>query len=117
MCPMTQVTTPLTLAVRARFYDGLADPSRLAILQALREGSELCVTEVATRSGLTQSNASRHLACLRDCGLVEARAEWRHVHYRLAPGVQALLDANDAFIAQVADQIAACTRPEMRRPA
>ena len=109
--------TVLTLELRARFFDGLADPTRLAILQALREGGELCVNDVAARAGLGQSSASRHLACLRDCGLVEARAEWRHVHYRLAPGVRPLLDANDAFIARVAVQTAACTRPETRRPA
>jgi DNA-binding transcriptional ArsR family regulator len=109
---MAQVIAQADLAVRARFFRGLADPSRLAILDALREG-ERTVGEVAAAAGLMLSNASRHLACLRDCGLVEARQDWRHVFYRLADGVADLLAANDAFLERVAERVAACERPEM----
>lgn len=112
ICLMTQVSTHLTPAVRARFFHGLADPARIAILDALRAG-ERTAGEVAQRAGLSPSNASRHLACLKDCGLVEARPEWRFVYYRLAAGVADLLAANDAFIEQVGERVAACTRPEM----
>ena len=112
ICIMTQTMASLDLRVRARFFHGLADPSRLAILDALREG-ERTAGDVAAVAGLPPSNTSRHLACLKDCGLIEARQEWRHVYYRLAPGVAELLAANDAFIDQVAEQIAACERPEM----
>lgn len=110
---MAQVIAPVDLAVRARFFHGLADRSRLAILDALRDG-ERSAGEVAAAAGLTPSNASRHLACLKDCGLVEARQDWRHVYYRLADGVAELLAANDAFIDRVAERVAACERPEMR---
>ena len=106
------MSTPVEPAVRARFFRGLADPSRLAILDALREG-ERSAGQVAVRAGLTPSNASRHLACLRECGLVEARQDWRHVYYRLADGVADLLAANDAFVERVAERLAACERPEM----
>ena len=99
--------------MRARFFAGLADPARLALLEALKRG-ELTAGEAAATSGLSPSNASQHLACLRDCGLVDSRQEWRHVYYRLADGVGAVLEVNDAFIAGVADRIAACQRPEMR---
>lgn len=109
---MTQ-STRADVSIRARFFHGLADPSRLAILDALRDG-ERTAGEVAAAAGLTPSNASRHLACLRDCGLVEARQEWRHVYYRLADGVATLLDASETFIERVAERIAACERPEMR---
>jgi ArsR family transcriptional regulator, cadmium/lead-responsive transcriptional repressor len=98
--------------LRARFFHGLADPSRLAILDTLR-GGERTSGDVAAAAGLTVSNASRHLACLRDCGLVEARQEWRHVHYRLAEGVNDLLAASDAFIERAAERVPACARPEM----
>jgi DNA-binding transcriptional ArsR family regulator len=101
--------------VRARFFDGLADPARLALLDALRAG-EMTAGEAATAANLSPSNASKHLACLRDCGLVESRQEWRYVHYALATGVGQLLDVHDVFIEQVADRVAACQRPEMRRP-
>jgi DNA-binding transcriptional ArsR family regulator len=57
------------LAVQARLFRGLAESSRLALLQALRDG-ERTVGELVALTGLSQSNASGHLACLRDCGLV-----------------------------------------------
>lgn len=109
---MTQSTIALNPTLRARFFHGLADPSRLAILDTLRAG-ERTAGEVALAAGLSPSNASRHLACLRDCGLVESRTEWRSVHYRLADGVDTLLVTTEAFIAGVAERITACIRPEM----
>ena len=109
---MTQLIPRVDVSLRARFFHGLADPSRLAILDALRDG-EHTAGEVARIAGLSPSNASRHLSCLRDCGLVEGRQDWRHVHYRLAEGVLDLLDANEGFLERVAERVAACTRPEM----
>lgn len=109
---MTQIITRPAIGVQAKFFRGLGDPSRLAILTALREG-ESTVGEVATAARLSVSNTSRHLACLRDCGLVEARQEWRRVYYRLAPDVGEVLAVNETFIARVAALIEACTRPEM----
>ena len=106
------MTTAVDPGIRTRFFHGLADPSRLAILEALRDG-ERTAGEVAAAARLTPSNASRHLACLRDCGLVEARRDWRHVHYRLAHGVAELLAVADAFLSDVAERVAACQRPEM----
>ena len=111
---MAQTMASVRLPVRARFFDGLADPARLALLEALRRG-ERTAGEIAAAVVLSPSNASKHLACLRACGLVESRQDWRHVYYCLATGVSELLDANDLFIERVADRIAACQRPEMRR--
>ena len=111
---MPQVIIRLPLRVRARFFDGLADPARLALLDALRAG-ELTASDAATAACISPSNASKHLACLRECGLVESRQDWRHVYYRLAQGVNQMLDANDAFIERVADRIAACQQPKMRQ--
>jgi DNA-binding transcriptional ArsR family regulator len=104
----------LTPALRARFYHSLAEPSRLAILDALRDG-ERAAGDIAQAAGIPPSTASRHLACLRECGLVESRQVWRTVHYRLADGVAPLLAANDRFVETVAGRIAACAHPEMRR--
>ncbi len=112
ICSIAQLIARADPVVRARFFHGLADPSRLAILDALRDG-EKTAGEVATSARLSPGNASRHLACLKDCGLVEARQDWRHVHYRLAEGVAELLSANEAFIDRVAERVAACNRPEM----
>lgn len=112
---MTRTTARLDVAVRAGFFRGLADPSRLAILEALRE-SERSAGEVAAAAGLTPSNASKHLACLRDCGLVEARQEWRTVYYRLAgEHVAHLLNEADLVLDVIAERVVACRRPEMGR--
>ena len=104
---MAVVTDP-GMALRAKFFRGFADPSRLTILEALRE-REHTVSELVAHTGLTQSNVSGHLACLRECGLVESRQEWRHVHYRLAdPRVAALLQAADALVSDTAERVYAC---------
>lgn len=100
------------LAHLAKFYRGLADPSRLSILTSLQAG-ERTSGEVAASLGLSPSNASRHLSCLRDCGLVESRQEWRTVYYRLTPGVGPLLEHNSAIAADLAERIAACENPAM----
>ena len=110
---VTQTIAEVPVRLRARFFGGLADPARLALLEALRHG-ELAAGDAAVAAGLSVSNASKHLACLRECGLVDSRQEWRRVYYRLAEGIPQMLDANDAFIARVADRIAACERPEMK---
>jgi len=109
---MEQTITRANSWVRARFFRSLADPSRLAILDALQDG-EQTAGEVASKAGISPSNASRHVACLKDCGLVEARQAWRHVYYRLADGVAELLSTNEAFIERVAGLVASCDRPEM----
>lgn len=97
-----------SMLLRAKFFRGFADPSRLAILEALR-ANEQTVTELVASTGLTQSNVSGHLACLRDCGLVDSRQEWRHVHYRLADErVADLLLAAEGILATTAQRIYAC---------
>jgi len=60
----------------------LGDESRVRILEALRAG-ELCVCQIVAMLGLAPSTVSRHLALLRDAGLVEARKQGRWVYYRL----------------------------------
>src|SRR5438270_9811952 len=109
---MAQVMGRTPVRIRARFFEGLADPARLVLLDALRDG-ERTAGDAATVSGLSPSNASKHLACLRECGLVESRQDWRRVYYRLSDGVARILDAHDALVEHVADTIAACERPEM----
>jgi DNA-binding transcriptional ArsR family regulator len=67
----------------ARVGRALADPTRCRILIALLDG----VTypgQIANGLGLTRSNVSNHLACLRGCGLVVATYEGRQVRYALA---------------------------------
>lgn len=107
------------LDLTAKLFRGFADPSRLAILETLRSG-ERCVSDVVTATGLTQSNVSGHLTCLKDCGLVVSRQEGRYVYYRLTdPEVEAVLGSAAAILGRLASQIAACvnyTAPEGPAP-
>lgn len=65
-----------------RLFGALSDVSRIRILNALG-GGELCVCDIVELLDLPQSTASRHLAILREEGLVEADRRGRFVHYRL----------------------------------
>lgn len=56
----------------ACLFRGVGDPSRVAILRHLLLG-EHRVVELTAHLGLAQSTVSKHLFCLRDCGLVESR--------------------------------------------
>jgi ArsR family transcriptional regulator len=61
----------------------LADETRLRIVALLAHG-ELCVCHVEDALGLSQPNASRQLAVLRNGGVVESRRDGTWVYYRLA---------------------------------
>ena len=67
---------------RARIAKALAHPSRLLMLDALGE-KELCVGELTKLVGADQTTVSKHLAILRNAGLVEDRRSGVLVHYRL----------------------------------
>lgn len=67
-----------------RLFHLLADETRLRSILLLHAEGRLCVCELVHALGLSQPKISRHLAQLRDGGLVidERRGQW--VHYRLA---------------------------------
>jgi len=67
-----------------RMFKTLADPTRLRIL-ALLEREELAVQELMEALGMAQSRVSRHLAILREAGLVQDRRDGTFVFYRFAP--------------------------------
>lgn len=67
----------------ARIGKALASPHRLEILDVLAQG-ERTVESLASETGLSIANASRHLQQLRQAQLVQARREGLFVHYRLA---------------------------------
>lgn len=63
-------------------FRSLVDPARLAIMLRLGRG-EARVVDLTRRLGLAQSTVSEHLACLRDCCLIDSRAEGRQSYHRL----------------------------------
>ena len=92
----------------ATLFRGLADPARLSCFLAVREHPRT-VSEVVAATHFSQPNVSKHLACLRDCGLVRAERSGRFICYQLAhPHVEALLQAAEILLAEVGGQVAAC---------
>ena len=106
---MPDTLSAQSVSLKAKLFRGLADPSRLSILEALREDAR-SVGELVTATGLTQPNTSNHLACLLDCGLVEREQQGRRVIYRLGIGVDDLLAMTDELLGQTATGVEACRR-------
>jgi ArsR family transcriptional regulator len=65
----------------------LAEPTRLAALRILWDGSEHCVCELMDRLGASQSRMSRHMGALKAAGLVTDRRDAQWVRYRIRPGL------------------------------
>lgn len=105
------------VTLKAKLFRGFADPSRLAILEALRDGPRT-VSELVAATGLSQSNTSNHLACLRDCGLVAATQRGRFVTYQFSdPRIATLLSLAEEVLADVARGVYECTRYTAPEPA
>jgi ArsR family transcriptional regulator len=79
-----------------RLFKALGDETRLRIVALLAHG-ELCVCHLETALGLTQPTASRHLAVLRNAGIVDTRRDGSWVYYNLVeqndPACERLLAA------------------------
>ncbi len=98
----------------AKLFRGLGGPSRLRVLAALRDGP-LSAGEVVTRAGLGQPNASMHLKCLGECGLVTWERDGRFMRYRIADQrVVKLLDQSEELLLRIGPLIEAC--PRYRQP-
>jgi ArsR family transcriptional regulator len=69
----------------ARFFKVLADESRLKMLWLLFHRRELCVCDIMAVLEITQSKASRHLATMRNLGIVTDRREGQWSYYSLCP--------------------------------
>ncbi|MFP4648814.1 MAG: ArsR/SmtB family transcription factor [Halorhodospira sp.] len=69
----------------ATFFRALSDPTRLRCIALLQLEGRLCVCELTHALGMEQPKVSRHLAQLRQAGLVEARRRGTWIHYRLHP--------------------------------
>jgi len=65
-------------------FGALADANRRHLLQALAR-EEATATELAAGLPVTRQAVAKHLAALRDAGLVEARRAGRETRYRLTP--------------------------------
>ena len=113
--PFRLPEAPVTADLVAKYFRGLGEPTRLRILELLRDEGELSVGELTQRLGVPQPKVSNHLACLRWCGFVEARREHRTVYNRIADKrVLKMLDLAHALLDDNAEHVAACCRIDAR---
>lgn len=86
----------------------LADPTRARIALLVARETELCVCELTCALEVSQPKISRHLALLRESGLLADRRKGQWVYYRLHPELpgwvnkmlKTMLDANQAWLAE-----------------
>ena len=80
------------MLAQTSLFQTLADPTRLAILEALRDG-ERSVGYIVARVPIQQSGVSRHLRILHDAGLVRVRPDGQRRLYAIRPEPLMDLDA------------------------
>ena len=90
-----------------QLFKNLADETRLGIVLLLKARGELCVCDLCTALAQSQPKISRHLAMLRESGLLLDRKQGKWVHYRLSPNMP-------AWAAAVIDTSWNCLREETR---
>lgn len=77
-----QLTSPISSDLIVAGFHALSEPLRIRILELLR-GRELCVCDLCTALGATQSKLSFHLKTLKEAGLVNSRQQGRWIYYSL----------------------------------
>ena len=98
----------MELSPAAALFRSLGDPARLVIVRRLAVGPAR-VTDLTAALGLAQSTVSKHLACLRDCGLVTSEPAGRASVFRLAqPALADMLTAAEQVLAATGNAVALC---------
>lgn len=94
----------------SRFFQVLADPTRVRIVTLLLEG-EKNVSELVEALGVQQGRVSSHLACLRWCGFIGTRRDGKYIYYRVTdPRVREVMQLAHQLLAEHAGEVVACLR-------
>ncbi len=102
--------------LKAKLFRGFADPSRLSILEALRDGP-LTVSAIVERTGLSRTNVSNHLRCLSDCDLVLSEPQGRYTIYQLShPQIATLFTVTEEILRDIARGVYECTNYTEEHP-
>ena len=106
ICAYMKGLPPEALQEVAAYFQTLSEPTRLLILNYLREG-ERNVGELAQLCGYTAANVSRHLAMLTKHGMIARESRGTSVYYRIADDqIYALCDLVCGNIARRFEQTA-----------
>lgn len=113
------------LDAMSRLGRALADPTRCRIMLTLLDGPAY-PGQLAAELGLSRSNTSNHLTCLRGCGLIVATPEGRQTKYELVDdrlrhalcdllGVVLAVDSNEPCLDDDCDDASTTTATTRRR--
>lgn len=106
--PVVSVDPCSRLDPAAALFHSLSDPTRLSIVKRMA-GGEVRVGDLTAELGLAQSTVSAHVACLRDCGLVEGRVQGRSVYYSLSrPELMDVLAQAEILLAATGNAVSLC---------
>lgn len=93
-----------TYQTQSQWFKVLMHPTRLAILDELREG-EQCVCHMEAVFGLRQAHISQHLMALREAGVVADRRDGWNIFYRvIQPEIYVVIDAMKDFNGEKGDK-------------
>ena len=94
--------------VLATFFQALADPTRVRILELLAE-KPMSVSDLVAALGLAQGRVSSHLSCLRWCGYVRAEVVGRYNRYTLVDDrIRDIIMAGESVVRDNADRLTSC---------
>lgn len=94
----------------AKFFHGLANPSRFKIAISLLD-AEKNVSQLMEELGMKQSQISNQLACLKWCGYVTTRQEGKYVFYRITDErIRKIIETARMVVADHVEHISCCTR-------
>ncbi|MCC4104937.1 metalloregulator ArsR/SmtB family transcription factor [Serratia ureilytica] len=96
----------MTSLTPLKLFKNLSDETRLTLVLLLRYTGELCVCELSGALALPQPKISRHLAMLRESGLLLDRRDGKWIHYRLSPHMP-------AWAAAIIEQAYQCRSEQM----
>ena len=94
--------------VLATFFQALADPTRVRILELLAD-RPMTVSELVAALGLAQGRVSPHLTCLRWCGYVQAEVEGRFNRYALIDDrIREIIRLGESIVIDNAGRLTSC---------
>jgi DNA-binding transcriptional ArsR family regulator len=104
----TTVSELTDVALLARVFAGISEPARLQILLVLLDG-EHNVSELVSRTGISQGRVSIHLQCLRHCGFITSERRGKFVYYRVRDGrVRELIQRAQELAADNSIELVSC---------
>src|ERR687889_1801226 len=97
------------MCLLARFFNGLANSTRLSILLLLARRGETKVGELVRELGAPLPRVSDHLRCLAWCGYVRVRREGRNAYYSVADErVMRILELGEELLQDNLEHVEAC---------